>query len=103
MPSKLADRLPLAARTKGLVPYLCDKVLRPSVGQPIGGGYPPVDHKWLTAAREEMGMSMAEVARTLNVSLQTIMYVEQGERNPHPLVAYSLCRLYGLKLKEVLV
>jgi predicted transcriptional regulator len=102
MPAKLADRLPLAARTKGLIPYLCDKVLRPTSGNPLGGGYPPVKAELLRKCREDMGLTMAEVARMLNIRENIVLYVEQGERNPHPLVAYGLARIYGLKLKEVL-
>ena len=47
------------------------------------------------STRQEMGMSQAELAKTLGVAQPMVAQMESGKRKPSPRVAFRLARLSG--------
>jgi putative transcriptional regulator len=51
--------------------------------------------------REELGMSQGELARTVNVSRQTINSIENGRYTPSLPLALALARFFGTQVEAM--
>ncbi|MCX4364001.1 MAG: helix-turn-helix transcriptional regulator [Clostridia bacterium] len=53
--------------------------------------------------RMERGIRQEELARTLEVSRQTISSLENGRYNPSIQLAFKLARYFGLRIEEIFI
>lgn len=51
----------------------------------------------------ERGIRQEELARTLEVSRQTISSLENGRYNPSIQLAFKLARYFGLRIEEIFI
>lgn len=54
----------------------------------------------LRTLREERGLTQAEVARSVGVTRQTLIAIEQGKYSPTLELAFQLCRIYGVNIDD---
>lgn len=55
------------------------------------------------ALRGERGLSQEELARTLEVSRQTISSLENGRYNPSIQLAFKIARYFGKAIEEIFI
>jgi transcriptional regulator with XRE-family HTH domain len=55
----------------------------------------------MIARRRELGLSQEQVTRQLQVTRSWIGKVEQRERRLDVLETWLLCRLYGIRMKDI--
>lgn len=55
----------------------------------------------LRAARVDAGLTQEDVFKTLGVSQHTVMAWEKGEKTPDEETFEKLCKMYGVKRKEL--
>jgi len=51
--------------------------------------------------REEAGLTQAELADRVDVTRQTVLYVEKGEYNPSLELAWRIAREFDARIEEV--
>jgi len=51
--------------------------------------------------REEHGLTQEALAREVDVTRQTILFMEKGKYNPSLRLAYRIARVFGRPLEEV--
>jgi len=51
--------------------------------------------------REEAGLTQAELADRVDVTRQTILYVEKGEYNPSLELAWRIAREFDARIEDV--
>ncbi|MDB2282899.1 helix-turn-helix transcriptional regulator [Halorubrum ezzemoulense] len=51
--------------------------------------------------REEAGLTQAELADCVDVTRQTVLYVEKGEYNPSLELAWRIAREFDARIEEV--
>ncbi|PKI89637.1 transcriptional regulator [Actinomycetales bacterium SN12] len=51
--------------------------------------------------REEVGMTQAELARTIGVTRQTLIAIEQGRYSPTLELAFQIARAFGVGIDDV--
>jgi putative transcriptional regulator len=51
--------------------------------------------------REEVGLTQAELADRVDVTRQTILYVEKGEYNPSLELAWRIAREFDARIEDV--
>ena len=51
--------------------------------------------------REEAGLTQAELADRVDVTRQTVLYVENGEYNPSLELAWRIAREFDARIEEV--
>jgi len=51
--------------------------------------------------REDAGITQAELARTIGVTRQTLIAIEQGKYSPTLELAFQIARAFGLGLDEL--
>ncbi|PHQ43479.1 transcriptional regulator [Halorubrum sp. C191] len=51
--------------------------------------------------REEAGLTQAELANRVDVTRQTVLYVEKGEYNPSLELAWRIAREFDARIEEV--
>jgi putative transcriptional regulator len=57
----------------------------------------------IEAMRRERGMTQEQLAKSLNVSRQTVGSLENGRYNPSILLAFKIARLFGTTIEEILI
>jgi len=55
----------------------------------------------IRAAREGAGMTQADLARTVGVTRQTLIAIEQGRYSPSLELAFQLARAFGVGLDDL--
>lgn len=55
----------------------------------------------IRATREAAGMTQAELARTVGVTRQTLIAIEQGRYSPSLELAFQLARAFGVGLDDL--
>ncbi len=55
----------------------------------------------IRVAREEAGMTQAELARQIGVTRQTLIAIEQGKYSPSLELAFQIARVFGVGLDDV--
>lgn len=55
----------------------------------------------IRAHREEAGITQAELARTVGVTRQTLIAIEQGRYSPTLELAFQLARAFGVGLDAI--
>jgi len=55
----------------------------------------------IRAHREDAGITQAELARTIGVTRQTLIAIEQGKYSPTLELAFQIARAFGLGLDEL--
>ena len=55
----------------------------------------------LEELRRERGITQEELAALLEVSRQTISYLEKGRYNPSILLAFKLARYFGRSIEDI--
>ena len=51
--------------------------------------------------REELGLTQKALAKKVNVTRQTILFMEKGKYNPSLRLAYRVARVLGKPIEEV--
>lgn len=51
--------------------------------------------------REEHGLTQEALAREVDVTRQTILFMEKGKYNPSLRLAYRIARVFGRPIEEV--
>jgi len=51
--------------------------------------------------REELGLTQEALAKKVNVTRQTILFMEKGKYNPSLRLAYRVARVLGKPIEEV--
>ena len=51
--------------------------------------------------REEHGFTQEALARKVDVTRQTILFLEKGQYNPSLRLAYKIARVFNLRIEEV--
>jgi putative transcriptional regulator len=51
--------------------------------------------------REEHGLTQEALAREVDVTRQTILFMEKGKYNPSLRLAYKIARVFGRPVEEV--
>ena len=51
--------------------------------------------------REELGLTQKALAKKVNVTRQTILFMEKGKYNPSLRLAYKVARVLGKPIEEV--
>lgn len=57
----------------------------------------------LEEIRKERGIRQEELARTLEVSRQTIGSLENGRYNPSILLAFKIARYFGMAIEDIFI
>lgn len=57
----------------------------------------------LEELRKERGIKQEDLARTLEVSRQTIGSLENGRYNPSILLAFKIARYFGLSIEDIFI
>lgn len=57
----------------------------------------------LESIRNEQGISQEELAKTLEVSRQTISSLENGRYNPSIILAFKIARYFNRTIEEVFI
>ncbi|MBS1315861.1 MAG: helix-turn-helix transcriptional regulator [Anaerotignum sp.] len=57
----------------------------------------------LEEIRKERGIRQEELARALEVSRQTIGYLENGRYNPSILLAFKIARYFGMAIEDIFI
>ena len=55
----------------------------------------------IRAVREASGMTQADLARTIGVTRQTLIAIEQGKYSPTLELAFQLARAFGVVLDDL--
>ena len=55
----------------------------------------------IRAVREASGMTQADLARTIGVTRQTLIAIEQGKYSPTLELAFQLARAFGVGLDDL--
>lgn len=55
----------------------------------------------IRARREAVGLTQAELARTVGVTRQTLIAIEQGKYSPTLELAFQLARAFGLGIDDL--
>ena len=56
---------------------------------------------WLKVERAKKGITQAELAKSLNVSRQTINSIEGGKFIPSTVLALKIARYFNVKVEEI--
>jgi len=51
--------------------------------------------------REKQGLTQEDLAQKVDVTRQTILFLEKGKYNPSLRLAYKIARVFNLKIDEV--
>ena len=51
--------------------------------------------------REKLGLTQEDLAQKVDVTRQTILFLEKGKYNPSLRLAYKIARVFNLKIDEV--
>jgi len=51
--------------------------------------------------REKHGLTQEDLAQKVDVTRQTILFLEKGKYNPSLRLAYKIARVFNLKIDEV--
>lgn len=57
----------------------------------------------LESIRNEQGISQEELAKTLEVSRQTISSLENGRYNPSIILAFKIARYFNRTIEEIFI
>lgn len=55
----------------------------------------------IRAHRDEVGLTQAELARTIGVTRQTLIAIEQGKYSPTLELAFQISRAFGVGIDEL--
>ncbi len=53
--------------------------------------------------RAKKNLTQEELAKKVDVSRQTILYIERGEYNPSLLLALKICKVLKCKIEELFI
>lgn len=56
----------------------------------------------ISAARRYLGLTLEQAAAALNISIDTLVQYEQGEKFPDSQMIIQFSKLYGISCKEIL-
>jgi len=51
--------------------------------------------------REKLGLTQEDLAQRVDVTRQTILFLEKGKYNPSLRLAYKIARVFNLRVDEV--
>lgn len=55
----------------------------------------------IRAHRDDLGLTQAELARTIGVTRQTLIAIEQGKYSPTLELAFQIARAFGVGIDEL--
>ena len=57
----------------------------------------------LEQIRKDRGITQEELANILEVSRQTVNYLENGRYNPSIVLAFKIAKVFGLQIEEIFI
>lgn len=57
----------------------------------------------LEQIRKDRGITQEELANILEVSRQTVNYLENGRYNPSIVLAFKIAKFFGLQIEEIFI